>query len=510
MKSYIIGNTTIYPLKLNESDTFKNKKEYFLEGIFADLSGKENRNGRIYTPEEYLPHLEYLRKDILSGDGLLGELDHPEDRFEINLKEVSHQIVDVWYDPNKKQVLGKIKLLDTPNGKIAKSLVDDGVPLHISSRSAGNVDPNNHKVNIQQMFTFDLVAKPGFAEAILHRVNESENTKKYSDNTIKFLNNTIRANSMNAAPQFGILNENISINGNYSNISLREEAIKTKINNKISLNEMCKPLLEEDKKDIEKEKLILSVNPVYNKEEKMILKIEAIYKDEKENFDSENKDGFDETKDSNESDELSNTLDPETDALNDKLTNAKDKLDSTYNVLGKVDTFLSGIKKKNEAKESTIEKYPFSAALTESEFAKFNNLDWEQKEKVAKYINENCIIDTNSINSLWEKALISKPEEPIWLTKASEKYRKLYESASQKEKDNLNYIANFMVFESQMDIDTFWEKSGLKDEEEKKILNEKFLNSIPIFNKINESEELPYSKDFIESVGRHLENLNSK
>lgn len=536
MKSYIIGNTTVNALRLNEAETIKNNEQYYLEGVFADLSGKENRNGRIYTPEEYLPHLEYLRNDIKAGDALLGELDHPEDRFEVNLKEASHQIVDIWYVPEKKQVMGKIKLLDTPNGKIAKSLIDDGVPLHISSRSAGSVDPNTHKVSIQQMFTFDLVAKPGFAEAVLHRVNESASLTKYSNDTVNYLNRNIHNNSLNAAPQFGIVNENVSIYGNFSNISLREEAINCKINNKININEMSKHILNEedvaqpldssenatdamgiptantdlnggtsnDNNTEETNDLILGIEAVYDNEketENLILSIEPNYGEE---------DTKEETGEEEETSESTEDLDPEKDKLNDKLAEAKEKLNTTYSVLGKVDAFLGGIKRKNEAMESTFEKYPFSAALSESNFAKFDNLNWEQKDKVAEYINENCIMDTNSINSLWENALAPKPQEPIWLVRANEKYRNLYENASEQEKNNLKYAAEFMIFESQYDIDTFWEKSGLKDKEEQKMLNESFINSLPKINKVNESQELPYGDDFVKSIGKHLEMLNSK
>lgn len=551
MKSYIIGNTTVNALKMNEAETIKNNNQYYLEGVFADLSGKENRNGRIYTPEEYLPHLEYLRDDIKKGDALLGELDHPEDRFEVNLKEASHQIVDIWYIPEKKQVMGKIKLLDTPNGKIAKSLIDDGVPLHISSRSAGSVDPNTHKVSIQQMFTFDLVAKPGFAEAILHRVNESTSTSKYSDDTYNYLNKNIHSNSLNVAPQFGIINENVSINGNFSNICLREEALNCKINNKINLNEMSKHILNEedvaqpleasedaaasmgiptadmsleldnnssndnssDNKE-NKENLILGIETITDEDngENLILSIEAVYGEDEsnENEESENDVEDDNSIEDEETSESTENPDPEKDMLNDKLENAKESLNTTYGVLGKVDAFLGGIKRKNEAKESTIENYPFSAALSESNFNKFYNLKDEQKEKVANYINENCIKDTDSINALWENALISKKDEPIWLKRANEDYRKLYENASEVDKNNLKYIADFMIFESQMDIDTFWEKSGLKSKEEIKALNESFINSIPKTNTVNESVELPYSVDFIKNVGKHLESLNQK
>ena len=76
------------------------------------------------------------------------------------------------YDKAKKQVIGKIRLLNTSKGKEAQALIKDGIPLHISSRAAGTVDENG-KVKIKKFFTYDLVAYPGFENAELSRVNES-------------------------------------------------------------------------------------------------------------------------------------------------------------------------------------------------------------------------------------------------------------------------------------------------------------------------------------------------
>lgn len=140
-----------------------------LEGTFTQFDIK-NKNGRIYEEKEFLPHLKELQEKVKKGK-LLGELDHPT-KFDISLQNVSHVIEDLEYDPAKKQVVGKIKLLNTDKGKQAKALVEAGVPLHISSRAAGNVG-NDGKVKIQKLFTYDLVADPGFAAAELRRVNES-------------------------------------------------------------------------------------------------------------------------------------------------------------------------------------------------------------------------------------------------------------------------------------------------------------------------------------------------
>ena len=142
---------------------------YILEGIFGEID-KKNKNNRIYSEDEYVPQIEALQEKIKSSK-LLGELDHPA-KFDISLKNVSHVIEDLFYDKETKQVKGKIRLLDTDAGKQAKALVDAGVPLQISSRAAGAVESNG-QVKIKQLFTYDLVADPGFENAQLNRVNES-------------------------------------------------------------------------------------------------------------------------------------------------------------------------------------------------------------------------------------------------------------------------------------------------------------------------------------------------
>jgi hypothetical protein len=147
----------------------KENKEYILEGIFGEIDTK-NKNNRIYTEDEYIPQIEQLQDKIKSSK-LLGELDHPQ-QFDVSLKNVSHIIEELFYDKDSKHVKGKIRLLDTDAGRQAKALVDAGVPLQISSRAAGAVESNG-QVKIKQLFTYDLVADPGFANAELKRVNES-------------------------------------------------------------------------------------------------------------------------------------------------------------------------------------------------------------------------------------------------------------------------------------------------------------------------------------------------
>ena len=151
------------------NETTSNGKEYILKGVAAQF-GKENNNNRIYEEGEYLPHLDYL-KDKIKQKRLVGELDHPE-KFDISLNNVSHVVEDLTYNKDGRILEIKVRLLDTPAGQIAKRLVDAGVPLSISSRAAGNVGPDK-KVQIKKIFTYDLVADPGFQDAQLERVYES-------------------------------------------------------------------------------------------------------------------------------------------------------------------------------------------------------------------------------------------------------------------------------------------------------------------------------------------------
>jgi len=211
-----------------------------LEGVFAEF-GVENRNGRVYEEREYLPHLEYLQKDIKNGN-LLGELDHPE-RFEVSLGNVSHKISELWYDQGKRQILGRIEILDgTPKGQIAKSLLEAGVPLSISSRAAGSVNEDK-SVAIQQIYTYDLVAKPGFENAQLHQVNEGANADPKMvriAGLLESFNKTYTNDLKNRInSELGIINENISIidvTEKFPSVKLREEAKTLIQKNKKTMN----------------------------------------------------------------------------------------------------------------------------------------------------------------------------------------------------------------------------------------------------------------------------------
>ena len=179
-KNILIIEKSDFKLLNKKIDDSDGKKHVVLEGVFAVLN-EMNRNKRIYTKEQYVPQIDRLQEKI-SSSTLLGELNHPVDRFDINLNEVSHVIEELRFDESSDKIYGKIRLLNTDKGQTAQRLVEDGIPLHISSRAAGSVNPDGTVV-MKHLFTFDIVAEPGFAQAQLNVVNEkyglSEATNLY-------------------------------------------------------------------------------------------------------------------------------------------------------------------------------------------------------------------------------------------------------------------------------------------------------------------------------------------
>lgn len=156
--------------KINEAVTVtKENNEIILEGTAA-VFDVMNENNRVYEKQEYLPHLEYLNEKIRQRR-LFGELDHPQ-KFDISLANVSHVIESLRYDESSNSVKIRLRLLDTPSGRIAKTLVEAGCTTSVSSRAAGNVSENG-KVKLHKIFTYDLVAEPGFSQASLSQVAES-------------------------------------------------------------------------------------------------------------------------------------------------------------------------------------------------------------------------------------------------------------------------------------------------------------------------------------------------
>jgi len=136
------------------------------------LSGKlqesdvENGNGRIYPHKVMMREIETYSK-LVKENRALGELDHPDDNV-INLKNASHMVTSVWME--NKNVMGKVKVLDTPSGRILRGLVESGAQLGISSRGMGSVTESMGKTIVEddfQLICFDFVSEPSTPGAFM-------------------------------------------------------------------------------------------------------------------------------------------------------------------------------------------------------------------------------------------------------------------------------------------------------------------------------------------------------
>ncbi|MAG27302.1 primosomal protein [Candidatus Pacearchaeota archaeon] len=136
-----------------------------LSGIMQK-SDEVNGNGRVYPHKILSREVDNYQK-LVKENRALGELDHPEDSI-INLRNASHMITEVWW--NGSDVMGKAKVLDTPSGKILRSLVESGVTLGISSRGMGSVSEGSGQTMVEddfQLICFDFVSEPSTPGAFM-------------------------------------------------------------------------------------------------------------------------------------------------------------------------------------------------------------------------------------------------------------------------------------------------------------------------------------------------------
>ena len=145
---------------LVEADEKTGKKIHFIEGIFMQAE-KKNKNGRVYPKHILNKEVQRYNQDYVNKNRAFGELGHP-DSPTINLDRVSHMITKLY--PDGDNIIGKAKILDTPNGNIVKSLLDGGASLGVSTRGVGSLKPFNGYQLVQDDFHLataaDIVADP--------------------------------------------------------------------------------------------------------------------------------------------------------------------------------------------------------------------------------------------------------------------------------------------------------------------------------------------------------------
>lgn len=149
------------------------KKEHFIQGVFMQAE-KQNRNGRVYPRHILQKEVDRYNQNYVNKNRAFGELGHP-DSPTINLDRVSHMITKLYPDGNN--FIGKAKILDTPNGKIVKSLLDGGASLGVSTRGVGSLRPFSGYQLVQDDFHLataaDIVADPSAPDAFVQGIMEN-------------------------------------------------------------------------------------------------------------------------------------------------------------------------------------------------------------------------------------------------------------------------------------------------------------------------------------------------
>lgn len=150
------------------------KKNLYIEGIFLQSEIK-NRNGRVYPFNVLNREVQRYNEQYVKSGRALGELGHP-DGPTVNLDRVSHRIVELRAEGSN--FYGKARILDTPMGKIAKSLLDEGVKLGVSSRGMGSLEERNGANYVRDDFMLataaDIVADPSAPDAFVNGIMEGK------------------------------------------------------------------------------------------------------------------------------------------------------------------------------------------------------------------------------------------------------------------------------------------------------------------------------------------------
>ena len=150
------------------------KKDYKIRGVFMQADIK-NRNGRVYPMEVLTNEVNKYNKNFIQKKRAFGELGHPEGPT-VNLERASHLITSLV--PEGKNFIGEAKIMDTPMGKIVKSLMDEGATLGVSSRGMGSLQSKGGANYVNKDFMLataaDIVADPSAPSAFVEGIMEGK------------------------------------------------------------------------------------------------------------------------------------------------------------------------------------------------------------------------------------------------------------------------------------------------------------------------------------------------
>ena len=493
-----------------------------LEGVFTEI-GVKNKNNRIYEEAEVLPHIKELQEKVKTNK-LLGELDHPKD-FDISLSNVSHVIEDLKYDEGKKQVLGRIRLLNTSKGKEAQALIEDGIPLHISSRAAGTVDEAG-KVKIKKFFTYDLVADPGFENAELSKVNESygfgdteglyiyemaetedeinktnktdltmenntgnfvtvEDFNKYTEyvkNTLDGVKESANSNSdeliqklvnytehiaekVNQVTDYSeYLSENLDKSISYSDY-LAENVDKIKNYSSYLGEELDKTIQYSEHVAEQADKGIQYSNYLGEKLEKGIEYSEYVAETVDKNIAYSEYLGENLTKSIKYSEyiaENANTVKGESINEETVVESINESVkEEKVSYKDAISEKLSNLISKAEAKN--VSEMHFMNFLSESKKNEFDSLAEDKRNLIVESMNGNSIMSTIQAENIWDSCFITERKEINFIDDMPEKFRSKWDNLSENRKEQIISESRFHPVGNQYGINNFWQTRDLRD-----------------------------------------------
>lgn len=473
-----------------------------LEGVFGVVSDVPNRNGRIYTEQTYLPHIKDIRDRLSRGETIYGELDHPDDRFDIKVEKASHMLLDVYYDKNSKRVMGKIRLLDTPSGRIAKALVEAGGNVYVSSRAQG-YELENGKVELTQIMTWDIVATPGFQDAVMHTVNESAKVvssrdfvygmyeeykrlvapkTKYkvtrineSEDIIRIPSETNEAEALSPHGKKPKEQDHKEMSEFYGDKHEEEETVVELSDDAISriADEMEKRLgyLKKDDKPKEKEEEkeddnilvedsveIVGEDDLTDEEKRLVNDSDILDEDSVEVVDKD-----DLTKD--EKEVIEHREEEEDDEPEEEPESTNESTE--VSIEDEVESFLQDVKTRKEIKESTLARHPFVYDLNEKNKAIFESMEVKRQDEVASQlynigaINFGMVADEKMFNESFSavvKGLYSpsKPSIPEWVAIGGKDILESYNALPEDVKAEVNRQSEILVLDTPDQVRSYW------------------------------------------------------
>jgi hypothetical protein len=170
MKSLLIETRqfNVSPMALTEGKSTNGNP--LVEGVLATPEVK-NGNGRYYSKDIWEREInKYM--ELVKERRACGELDHPDSQV-INLKNVSHNISNIWWDG--ENIMGKIELLPTPSGNILKALISSNIKVGVSSRGMGSLKQVGEMLEVQddfELLAWDFVSTPSNPGSFMTPINE--------------------------------------------------------------------------------------------------------------------------------------------------------------------------------------------------------------------------------------------------------------------------------------------------------------------------------------------------